>query len=399
MSTRKRSFTATFSEAANRLESAPDDLWAVHNEALKRQAAGEDIIIMSVGDHDLPTIERIIEHAVTSLYRGRTHYSPGMGELHLREKIAEIETSASSKPTSADEVIIFPGATNALYSTLCCLLNPGDELIVPEPAYVGYQGIFQAIGHKVVNVPTRPEEGFKIDIDVIKAACTDATRAVLINTPGNPSGHVMDAGDLSDLAAFCLEKNLWLICDEVYSMLTFEKPHVSARKAAASLENVIIIDGLSKSHAMTGWRLGWVVAPSSVIPPLLDFTSATVFGCSQFIQDAAAFALENDAEYIASIVEEYRQRRDYAAERINAIPGLTCRTPDAGMFLMVDVSGIVQDGDQFARELLASSGVSVLPGGGFGDGTRSFVRLSLTHDIDTLKTAISRIGKTYRRPR
>lgn len=386
------SFAPRFSRAAARLTGANDRVWQIHEEAIARQANGEDIIVMSVGDHDLPTIDGIIEHAVTSLYRGRTHYSPGMGEPHLRRKIAEVETRSSGRRTTENEVIIFPGATNALFTTLSCLLDPGDELIITEPTYIGYQGIFQSIGHRLVTVPTDADAGFAIDVEAIKSAVSPSTRALLLNTPGNPSGNVISAADLNELARFLLERDVWLVCDEVYSMLTFDQPHVSARKAADRLDNVIIVDGLSKSHAMTGWRLGWVVAPASAIEPLLSFTSATVFGCSQFIQDAAAFALDNDAEYIASIVDEYRQRRDYALGRIAEIAGLACRAPEAGMFLMIDTSAVADNGDCFARALLDQAGISVLPGGGFGELTTGYVRLSLTHDLATLKKAFDRIA-------
>lgn len=384
-------FTPRFSRSAKRLAAADADLWQVHTEALARKEAGEEVIVMSVGDPDLPTIDPIIEHAVTSLYRGRTHYSPGMGELPLRQKIADIETEASGRPTSPDEVVIFPGATNAVFSVLSCLLDSDSQMIVTEPTYVGYQGIFQSIGAEIVSVPSIAEEGFRIDVEGIVNAMTPATRVLLLNTPGNPSGNVMSEEELRYLAGVTLNHDIWLVCDEVYSMLSFDKPHVSARRAAESLQNVIIIDGLSKSHAMTGWRLGWIVAEPQTIAPILDFTSATVFGCSQFIQDAAAFALENDAEYIASIREEYRARRDYALDRIENLPGVICHCPDAGMFLLLNVSAIAQDGSSFARQFLDEAGVSVLPGIGFGEQTKDYVRFSLTHGIDVLEEAFNRL--------
>jgi len=392
----KAVFKPKFSQSAARLNVDDSDLWQIHTDAMTRNAAGDDIIIMSVGDPDLPTIDPIIEHAVTSLYRGRTHYSPGMGELNLREKIAAIETDASGKTTSAEQVIVFPGATNAVFTTLSCLLDAKSEMIVTEPTYVGYQGIFNVIGSRIVSVPTFARDGFKLDLSAIEAAITPATRVLLLNTPGNPSGNVVSAEELQQLANFTLERDIWLVCDEVYSMLSFDKAHVSARRAADKLDNVIIIDGLSKSHAMTGWRLGWVVAPEYVIEPLLNFTSATVFGCSQFIQDAAAFALENDATYIASVREEYRARRDYALQRIDHVKGISCHRPDAGMFLLLDVSRIAQDGYSFARQLLDEARVSVLPGAGFGEQTKNYVRLSLTHNLKTLGVAFDRLEEFVR---
>lgn len=387
------SFQAKFSQMTHRLEQSGPDLWKVHTDAQQRLVDGDDIIMMSVGDPDLPTIERTIEHAVTSLYRGRTHYSPGMGELNLRQTIADIETQASGKVTTPDEVIIFPGATNAVFTVLSCLLDPSDELIVVEPTYVGYRSIFQTIGSKIVTVSARSDENFSVNSRVIEDAVTPNTKALLLNTPGNPAGNMIPGDQLRYLAKFCLDNNIWLICDEVYSMITYEKKHISARTAAASLENIIIIDGLSKSHAMTGWRLGWAVAPLHVTEKLLRFTSATIFGCSQFIQDAAAFAMQNDGEYILSITKEYQARRDYACARVEQIKGLHCQKPEAGMFLMIDVSDLARDGLEFAGELLDKEGVSVLPGEGFGSTTRDFIRLSLTHSVDKLEKAFDRIER------
>jgi len=385
------SFKPKFSQAANRLGSSDASVWEVHTDALERLSQGEDIIMMSVGDPDLPTIERIIEHAVTSLYRGRTHYSPGRGELHLRETIADMETQASGKLTTANEVIIFPGATNAVFSVLSCLLDDQDELIVPEPAYIGYQGIIDIVGCKTVKVPCIVDRGFALDIPASEQSVTRRTRALLLNTPGNPTGNIIPADQLNYLAKFCLKNDLWLICDEVYSMITFDKKHISARTAATSLENVIVVDGLSKSHAMTGWRLGWSVASAKITEQLLNFTSATIFGCSQFIQDAAAFAMENDGEYIQTVVDEYRSRRDYACQRIDQIRGLSCQKPEAGMFLMINVSEIARDGNQFARELLDLEGISVLPGAGFSEIIQNYIRLSLTLPVEGLEAAFDKI--------
>ncbi len=384
-------FTPRFSAAGKRLTGGDTDLWAVHADAQTRLAAGEDIIIMSVGDPDLPTIDPIIEHAVTNLYRGRTHYSPGRGELHLRQTIADIESQASGKPTDPDQVLIFPGATNAIYSALSCLLDAGDELIVCDPHYVGYDGIFAAIGCRVVHVPGDPDNGFNVVAERVIAACSPQTRVLLLNTPGNPAGNIVPAETLFQLAQYCLSQGIWLVCDEVYSMITFETPHISIRRAAKDLTNVIVVDGLSKSHAMTGWRLGWTVSEPSVADVLLEFTSATVFGCSQFIQDAAAFAMKNDSDYIRTITAEYRTRRDYVCDRLQSIPRLTAARPEAGMFLMIDVSNTGSDGLSFARQLLDETGVSVLPGAGFGAVCRDFVRLSLTHPVPVLEQALDRI--------
>lgn len=382
-----------FSQAAELLSGQSSTVWTIHDRACAKLSAGEDIQLLSVGDPDLDTLDSTIEHAINSLKKGRTHYSPGAGELDLRKTIADIETRTAQRPCSANEVLIFPGATNAIYTVMACLLNTGDEVVIPEPMYIGYHGIFDIIGAKVVNVAMQADNLFRLDIEQVKNAITDKTRVLFLNTPGNPAGNIIPAETLTELAAYCLERNIWLVCDEVYSMITFEEPHVSLRRVAASLDNIIIIDGLSKSHAMTGWRLGWSVAAESVTERLLGFTSSIIFGCCQFIQDTARYALMNDEQYMTDIRREYKKRRDYVCDRIAAIPGLRYQPPKAGMFIMIDVTEIAKDGYAFAELLLQNQGVSVLPGEGFGATTKGFVRLSLTLPVSELTTALDRVEK------
>lgn len=390
------SFTASISNLSKRLDQDTSGVWDVHDRACEQFAKGEDVYLLSVGDPDLATLPSTIRATIDSLEKGRTHYAPGMGEINLRRIIADIETKSSGKPCDPSQIVIFPGATNAIYSVMSCLLNPGDDIIVAEPMYVGYEGIFQSLDVNVVPVELDVNNHFAFDVERVKAAVTDSTKVVFINTPGNPAGNMISAAELEELADFCLAHNLWLVCDEVYSMITFEEDHISLRKAAKKLDNVVIIDGLSKSHAMTGWRLGWTVASSELSQHLLGFTSSTVFGCCQFVQDAAAYALSNDEEYIHGVREEYKQRRNYVCNRVKEIPGLHCQIPKAGMFIMIKVDELAENGLRFAEDLLKKQKVSVLPGVGFGQSTSNYVRVSLAQPINVLKPAFDRIEKYAR---
>tara|TARA_R110001599_G_scaffold353884_2_gene602407 strand:+ start:99598 stop:100782 length:1185 start_codon:yes stop_codon:yes gene_type:complete len=382
-----------FSRAINRLAVDTSTVWGVHDKALTRKAAGEDIILFSIGDPDLPTLDITVDHAVASLKAGRTHYSPGAGEIPLRQAVADIETKSSGSTTSIDQIVIHPGGTNAIFTTLSCFLNEGDEIVIPSPMYVGYQGLLAAIGASVIHVPLNADDNFSLDVAVVQKAFTAATRVLFLNTPGNPGGNIIDEEQLRELAAYCLERGVWIVCDEVYSMITFGTKHVSLLKAAQSLENVVVVDALSKSHSMTGWRMGWTVSSEDTARRILDFASGTIFGCCQFVQDAAAFALQNDEEYMRAIADEYRVRRDYALERIQRIAGLRANKPKAGMFIMLDVSQLADDGLVFAEGLLQHSGVSVLPGIAFGETSRRFVRLSLTHPVHIMSKAFDRIER------
>jgi arginine:pyruvate transaminase len=381
-----------FSRAIDRMAVDTSTVWGVHQKAIALKEQGEDIILFSIGDPDLPTLDITVNHAIDSLKAGRTHYSPGAGELPLRQAIADIETR-SSRHTTIEQIVIHPGGTNAIFTTLSCFLNERDEIVIPSPMYVGYQGLLAAVGATVITVPLDTENNFFLDVSAVKQAFSDSTRVLFLNTPGNPGGNIIEEEQLRDLAAFCLERGVWIVSDEVYSMITFGTRHVSLLKAAQSLENVVVIDALSKSHSMTGWRMGWTVSSEDTAKRILDFASGTIFGCCQFVQDAAAFALQNDEEYMRAIADEYRVRRDYALERIGRISGLRANQPKAGMFIMVDVSPVAADGLVFAEGLLAHGGVSVLPGIAFGETSRQFVRLSLTHPVHIMSKAFDRIER------
>ncbi|MEM6605113.1 MAG: pyridoxal phosphate-dependent aminotransferase [Pseudomonadota bacterium] len=384
-------FTPTYADLCHRLNTDDSDVWSVHERALQQQREGKDVVLLSVGDPDFRTPEPIIDNAVSHLRVGRTHYSPSLGELKFRRAVADLETRTSPHPCSVDEVAIFPGATAAIHAVLSCLLNEGDEVVIPEPMYIGYTPIVHALNVAVTAVPLEARDDFSLDVDRLKNCVSDRTKVVFINTPGNPTGSIVPAEDLKEIASYCRERNIWLLCDEVYSMFCYDGRHMSARASAEFIDNIVMVDGLSKSHAMSGWRMGWVVAPPGLIANLGRFAGATQFGCPQFIQDASAFALENDQVYVERMRVEYRARRDYVLKKLGRIDALRCVTPKAGMFIMCDVSGTGMDGSQFAELLLDEQGVSVIPGAAFGNSTRNFVRLGLAQDKPTLKRACRRI--------
>lgn len=260
--------------------------------------------------------------------------------------------------------------------------------------YVGYAPIMRALDVSVKTVPLNASAGFTVDMDAIKAAVGGDTRVLFLNTPGNPTGSIIPRGQLRELAQYCLERQVWLVCDEVYSLFVYEGRHFSARASAAtaeSLANIVMIDGLSKSHAMSGWRMGWVVAPPALIDRLGNFAGATLFGSPQFIQDASAFALENDQEYVQRMRDEYCARRDFVLGELSQVELLSCARPRAGMFIMCDVSATGMDGREFASRLLEEQAVSVIPGDAFGPSGRHFVRMGLAQDRGVLKQACKRL--------
>ena len=382
----------SFSQVTARLAAPTAAVWDVHDQAMARRARGEDIIVLSVGDPDFATPEYITHHTVNQIRRGRTHYSAAAGELVLRQAIAELETRLGGRQFTSDQFVVFPGATAALFGVFACLVDPGGEVVIPEPMYAAYRPLMDALGVVVQSVPLRGAD-FELDVDDVLAAVTGRTRAVLVNTPGNPCGNIIPGETLRVLARECLARDLWLVCDEVYSLVTFDAPHESLLRAADELANVVVVDGLSKSHAMSGWRVGWAAAAADVVETLVRFSGAAFFGCCQFVQDGAAYALMHDAPDVAAMRDEYRRRRDYAMSRLDAIDVLDYCRPKSGMFLMIDTSRVSRDGGEFARRLLAEAEVSTLPGAAFGARTAGYVRASLTQPVGVLEEAFHRIER------
>ncbi len=384
------------SELSRRLDSDTSDAWRVHDQATKMKKRGEDVVILSIGDPDFRTPEPIVDNAVSHMRVGRTHYSPALGEMNLRRAVADYETRISPYPCSVDEVSIYPGVTSAIYSVMSCLLNKGDEIVIVDPLYVGYEPIMQALDVSVRIVEAKSNKSFEPQLEDLIAAISDKTKVVFINTPGNPTGAIISARTLKALAKNCLERNIWLVCDEVYSMFTFDKPHISLRTATEKLDNIVVIDGLSKSHAMSGWRVGWIVAPAELTRHLGNFTAMSIFGSPQFVQDAAAFALNNDEYYVKEMRDKYRKRRDLVCDRLINMPHLTFLRPESGMFVMVNVSKLFADDKDFAQTLLDAESVAVLPGSAFGNATRGHIRFSLVQPEDILIKGCDRLEKFVR---
>jgi len=382
-----------YSQLVERLDSGSEEAWLVHQRAMQIKQRGEDVVILSIGDPDFRTPDPIIDNAVSHMRVGRTHYSPALGELNFRRAVADYETRTSPHSCTADEVSIFPGVTAAIYSVLSCLLDAGDEIIITDPWYVGYRPILRALDVKATTILALPENKFEPQLDDFIAVISDETKVVLINTPGNPTGAIIKEDTLKTLASYCFEKGIWLVCDEVYSMFTYENPHISLRSAAQRLDNIVVIDGLSKSHAMSGWRMGWAVAPVELTAHLGNFAAMSMFGCPQFIQDAAAFALNNDEYYVRDMCARYQKRRDLVCDRLEQIPRVKYLRPESGMFIMVDIRKINQDDKVFAQQLLDAESVSVLPGSAFGSSTRGHVRISLVQPRDVLTEGCKRLER------
>ena len=382
-----------FSALTARISGPRSKAWDITSRAVEMERDGREIIHLGVGDPDFDTPQDIVDAAFDSVRNGRTHYSPLAGEWDLRSAIAETGSEQFGMPVTANQVVVFPGAQCALFAAMMCLSGPGDEVILLEPFYATYDGVACAGGAEFVTVPLPADSDFCLDLDRVEAATTARTRVILANSPGNPSGAVFDRASWQALADFCRRKDIWLISDEVYSNLVFDGEHYSPFSLADARDNVVVVSSVSKTFAMTGWRLGWTISSPELAAQLDNLAQYLLFGVSQFTQDAAAYALRHPPAETTSMKEAFRRRRDVLCDALRRIDGLDVHKPAGGMFTMVDVSALNCDGEQFAAGLLDQEGVAVVPGFGFGDSVRNYVRIGYLHDEKVLKRAVDKIGR------
>ena len=384
-----------FSPLVGRIAGRASQAWDLGEQAWAMMAAGRDVIHLGVGDPDMDIaapVRAALDHALDT---GRTHYSPLAGETGLRSAIAAHASALYHVPVAAEEVIVCAGAQGALYAVLQVVAGPGDEVIVPAPHYTTYPACVAASGARMVNVPLDQPRGYQPDLAAIAAAITPRTRAILINSPGNPSGAVFDAATMAALVALAEAHDIWLISDEVYWSLCYDGPHAPALTRAPAEGRVIVINSLSKSHAMTGCRIGWAIGPQDLIEALALLAQVLYFGISQFVQDAAAVALA-DLTIPPTVTARFRERRDALVAALRAEAGLEFSAPAGGMFLLVDVSATGLDGAAFAAGLLEAEGVAIVPGFGFGEAAEGLVRIGFLAPPERLAEAARRIGR-YRR--
>lgn len=381
-----------FSTLVERIGGEGATAWDVHVRAMQRVRRGDDIIVLSVGDPDFGTPPRIVDTAIESLRAGNTHYIEVVGQRRLREAIARRHEAMTRVPTTADEVVVFAGAQNALFASALCVLDRGHEVIALDPAYVTYDAVVGVSGASLVRVPMARDRDFHLDAGALERAVTDRTRAILLNTPHNPTGVVLTRDEVQSVAEICRRHDLWLISDEVYAAITFERTHVGPCGLPGMAERTVTIGSLSKSHAMTGWRVGWAVAPPKLVPHLTNLALCMLYGGPGFIHDAAAAALTAELAEVTAMRDELRIRRDLVCDMLGGLPGFECLRPEGAMFVMVDVHRTSLSATEFAVQLLDRHAVSVLPADAFGPTARGFVRISLSVDCTRLAEACERIG-------
>ena len=387
---------ARFPQRVERLTADPaSSAWALHGRAVALQRAGRPVLMLSVGDPDFDTPPSIIDAAHQAMRSGRTHYPAIAGDSPLRQAIAAHHAAHSGVDCDPGQVQVFAGGQNALFMLLQALAGDGDEVIVGDPYYATYPGVIAACGARMRAVDTSGS-GWHLTAASIEAALTPATRVVLLNSPSNPCGVITPPDELARIVALCQREQLWLVSDEVYGELLFSGQHHSAWRYSGQHDRIVVIGSASKRFAMTGWRLGWCIAPADLILRLKALATAGLFGTPPFLQDALAQALQAPPPEAEAMRLAYARRAECVLQALAGGP-LRCVAPAAGMFVALDLSPLGIDGQRFAGRLLDEEGVALMPGIAFGQSLTQGLRLSLVADEQALLAACAAILRAAER--
>jgi arginine:pyruvate transaminase len=380
-----------YASITERLQSLGSEKWAIHAEARHMKAQGQPVIELTIGEPDVPPDPTLLAEAVRAMHAGRYRYSNGRGEPPVVEALVRKYQKRRSDVT-AENVLCFPGTQTALFAVMLGLVEVGDAVLVGDPLYASYEGVIRSTGADCIMVPLRPENGFHMKAADLEAAITPECRALLLNTPHNPTGAVLSAQEIAEIGAVCRKHDLWIVCDEVYEQLVFRGVFASPFDNPDLAERTIVVSSISKSHAAPGFRSGWAIGPAEFCTRLLAVSETMLFGGQPFIADMTAYALDNPIATAAIMRQSYMARAARFAEALSHAPGLVPLPPEAGMFIVVDVSDTGMSGEEFAWALLREELVAVMPGSSFGNAAEGYIRLSLTVPDAHIDEACRRIA-------
>lgn len=376
-------------ERMNRLgtESAFD----VFAKAKQLEAQGRSIIHLEIGQPDFPTPFSICEAAFRAMKDGYTGYTPAAGLLEFREAIAEHISTTRGIEIHPDEVVVTPGAKPIIFFTLMALVNEGDEVIYPNPGFPIYESVIHFVGAKAVPLPLREEVGFRFHLDDLKHAITDRTKLLILNSPQNPTGGLLEAEDLEAIASLAQQHNFYILSDEIYSRILYEGKHISLMQIPGMKSRTILLDGHSKTYAMTGWRLGYGIFPKPLVEGIVRLMINSNSCTCAFTQIAGIEALRGSQAFVDQMVAEFKQRRDAVVDGLNAIEGIHCLKPAGAFYAFPNVQQLPLTANALADYLLQEAGVALLGGTAFGKFGDGYLRISYANSLANLQEGIDRI--------
>jgi len=356
------------------------------SERLKNQ--GADIINLSVGEPDFDTPEFIRESAKKALDEGDTHYTPSAGKPRLRKVIAEKLNKENKIDTSYENIIVSAGAKHLIYMAVNALVNEGDEVVLLSPAWVTYEACAKLSGGNINWIKTSVEDQFQ-PIDM-QDKVDKKTKLLILNSPNNPSGGVYSKSTLKMIADLAVDYNFFVLSDEIYEKIIYDSEHISIASFDQMADRTITVNGLSKSYAMTGWRIGYASAPKDIFNGMLKIQQHSVSCAPSFVQEAAISAISGPQDSVTEMVAEFKKRRDFLVDGLNSI-GMNCILPKGAFYLFVDVSEFANDANEFSEKMLKEGYLAMTPGNAFGPGFENYIRISYAVPIDKLREAVNRI--------
>jgi aspartate/methionine/tyrosine aminotransferase len=355
------------------------------------EAAGKEIIHLEIGEPDFPTPTNVIRAATEALQSGYTHYCAPAGLQELRESIASEVSRTRGVQISSDWILVTPGAKPIMFYLILALVEEGDEVIYPNPGFPIYESMINFVGGTPIALPLREEYQFRFDVKDLIARVTARTKLIIINSPQNPTGGLLTRSDIEAIAEIAIQRDIMVLSDEIYSRIIYEGNHTSIASLPGMLERTVILDGFSKTYAMTGWRLGFGVLPPFLHGHISKLVTNSVSCTAPFAQRAGLEALANTRTDVASMVDEFRRRRDFVVQKLNDIPGIRCLSPAGAFYVFPNIKSFGRQSSEFADYLLNEAGVAVLSGTSFGEYGEGYLRISYANSIENLDKAIHRI--------
>ncbi len=361
--------------------------------ALERQ--GKRIIHLEIGEPDFDTPEHIKTAAKQALDAGATHYGPSAGLPELREAIAKHIGETRGVPVSPEEVVVTPGAKPIMFFTIMTLIGEGDEAIYPNPGFPIYESVIRFVGGVPVPIPLREETGFGFDMAELERRVSPRTKLIIINSPENPTGGVLERAQIERIAAIAVERRIPVLADEIYRQFLYEGEFQSIMTLPGMREHTILLDGFSKSYAMTGWRLGYGVMPVSLAEHVTRLMVNSNSCTASFVQLAGIAALQGDQTPVAEMVAEFKRRRDLIVDGLNALPGVRCARPPGAFYVFPNITGTGRSSAEVAERLLNEAGVAALSGTAFGEFGEGYLRFSYANSEANLREALERMRPLF----
>ena len=361
-------------------------------KAKKLEAEGKNIVHLEIGEPDFDSPSYVIDADKEALDQGFTHYGPSAGQPELRNAIAIHQGEFNGYSISPENVIVTPGGKPVMFFSLLALIEEGDEVIYPNPGFPIYESMINYSGGTPIPMKLEETKDFNANIDDLRKLITDKTKMMIINSPNNPCGSVTTKDDLKQIAEIAIENNLIVLSDEIYKDMYYEGEHYSITKFNGMKERTIILDGFSKSYAMTGWRLGYGIFPDFLVEDITKLMTNSVSCTSVFSQMAAIAALEGSREFTINMMEKFKIRRDIIVNGLNSIEGVTCRTPLGAFYAFPNISGTGLSSSDFADIALNEYGVALLSGTAFGEYGDNYIRISFANSEENLLKAIERLN-------